>query len=176
MGAEWTAAALRAEIEAFLEAQHTVTLATVSEDGAAHAASLLYARDGLALVWTSDPATRHSRHVERHLARGVEVAATVAPDYADFRAIRGLQLHGRAAVIADPEGVAAARALMLARYSFLRELASGPPALRAAWEKAAFYRFAPRRIALIDNTRGFGHKAALDIGPAGEITLAPAKG
>jgi len=34
-----------------------------------------------------------------------------------------------------------------------------------AWQKAAFYRLTPTRITLIDNTRGFGHKATLEVTP-----------
>ena len=71
--------ALRAQIEAFLAAHHTVSLATVDEQGAPHAANVLYAPDGLALCWMSDTETRHSRHIEVR----PRVTATVAPDYAD---------------------------------------------------------------------------------------------
>ena len=60
--AAWTVDSLREEIGRFLEQHHTLALATVSEDGAAHCASVLYARDGLQLVWTSDKASRHSLH------------------------------------------------------------------------------------------------------------------
>jgi uncharacterized protein YhbP (UPF0306 family) len=167
----WTPETLRAEVEAFLRAQHTVTLATVDDAGGAHAASLLYAPDGLALIWTSDANTRHSQH----LAARPAVAATIAPDYEDFRAIRGLQIHGRAERLSQPAHLERASALLLERYAFLGKLAEGPPALREAWQRAAFYRLAPRRIALIDNTRGFGHKAALEVGPAGESNVAVAR-
>jgi len=163
----WTAASLRAEIEAFLEAHHTVSLATVADDGSAHAASLLYALDGLALVWTSDPGTRHSKQLESR----PQVTATIAPDYADFRAIRGLQIAGRASRLSGAEA-RHARALLAGRYSFLSLLSAGPAALLAAWRNAAFYRIEPSRITLIDNTRGFGHKATLLVQPDGETILA----
>ena len=150
--------ALRAEIEAFLAAHHTVSLATVDDQGAPHAANVLYALDGLALCWMSDTQTRHSRHIEaRH-----RVTATVAPDYADFRLIRGLQIFGTARRLAGAESLATARR-MVSRYGFLAELASGPAALRAAFEKAGFYRLEPERITLIDNTQGFGHKETLEL-------------
>jgi len=86
----------------------------------------------------SDTETRHSRHIE---ARG-RVTATVAPDYSDFRAIRGLQIFGTARRLAGGESLATARR-MISRYGFLAELASGPPALRAAFEKAGFYCSSP---------------------------------
>ncbi|OFZ86156.1 MAG: hypothetical protein A2V78_00465 [Betaproteobacteria bacterium RBG_16_64_18] len=150
--------ALRAEIEAFLAAHHTMSLATVDEEGAPHAANLLYAPDGLVLYWMSDTETRHSRHIEARR----RVTATVAPDYTDFRLIRGLQIFGNARRLAGAESVATARR-MVSRYGFLAELASGPAALRAAFEKAGFYCLEPERITLIDNTKGFGHKETLEL-------------
>jgi hypothetical protein len=146
---------LAARIEAFLDAHHVMAVATVGEAGA-HAASLMYARSGFTLYWTSDPQSRHSVHLE-HEAR---VTATIAPDYTDFRVVRGLQIAGRAWRLAAPESEAA-RAALVARYAFLAELASGPPKLRAAFEQAAFYALVPERITLIDNSRGFGHKETL---------------
>lgn len=151
-------ASLRAEIEFFLDAHHVLSLATIV-DGAPHATSLFYARDGLDLVWTSDPATRHSLVVDAPAG----VSATIAPDYRDFRTIRGLQIDGRARRLSDESEAARARARMEARYDFLRALANGPPPLRAAYAKAAFYALQPSRITFIDNTKGFGHKAILEL-------------
>jgi uncharacterized protein len=150
---------LAARIESFLDAHHVMTLATVGDAGA-HAASLMYARAGFTLQWTSDPQSRHSQHLERD----ARVTATVAPDYADFRIIRGLQIAGRARRL-DGSAAEEARAALVARYAFLAELASGPPKLRAAFEKAAFYAVVPERITLIDNARGFGHKETLTLAP-----------
>ena len=166
-GSKWTAAALRAEIEAFIAAHHTVTLATVAEDGSAHAASLLYAQEGLSVVWTSDRASRHSLHLEARR----RVMATIAPDYSDFAAIRGVQMAGEAERLSGVIDIARACALLTARYAFLAQLAGAPAALRAAWDKASFYRLTPSRITLIDNTRGFGHKATLLVDKDGSLTL-----
>lgn len=146
---------LAARIEAFLDAHHVMALATVGDAGA-HAASLMYARRDFTLFWTSDPKTRHSVHLERD----ARVTATIAPDYTDFRVIRGLQIAGRAGRLAGVDREAARMALV-ARYAFLAELAAGPPKLKAAFEQAGFYALEPERITLIDNARGFGHKETL---------------
>jgi uncharacterized protein len=151
--------ALRAEIEVFLAAHHTVSLATVDDQGVPHAANVLYAPDGLAIYWMSDPQSRHSCHIDARQ----RVTATVAPDYADFGKIRGLQIFGSARRIAAEQELARARKLMIMRYAFLAELADGPPALRAAFEKAGFYSLEATRITLIDNTQGFGHKETLEL-------------
>ena len=149
---------LAARIEQFLDAHHVMTLATLGDAGA-HAACVMYARSGFALYWTSEPKSRHSRH----LARDARVTATVAPDYTDFRAIRGLQIAGLASCLALPQDLEAARRLLAGRYAFLAGMAAAPPQLRAAFERASFYRLQPESIILIDNTRGFGYKETLDL-------------
>lgn len=151
---------LTARIQAFLDAHHVMTLAT-GADRVPHAASLMYARERFTLYWTSDPATRHSRELEADH----RVAATIAPDYTDFRVIRGLQIAGRAARLSAETDVKRARSLMEERYAFLAELARGSGALRAAYAKAGFYVLRPERITLIDNTQGFGHKETLSLSP-----------
>ncbi len=150
---------LALRIATFLDAHHVMSLATVGEAGA-HAASVMYARDGLTLYWTSDPQTRHSVHLERE----GRVTATIAPDYTDFRVIRGAQIAGIGRRLAG-SAADGARAVLIARYAFLAELASGPPKLRAAFEQAGFYALEPGRITLIDNSLGFGHREVLTLAP-----------
>ncbi len=152
---------LNKRIAEFLAVHHVVTLAT-SEGGAVHAASLMYAPDGLSLIWMSDPKSRHSQELERN----PRVAATVAPDYTDFAAIRGLQIAGTAARLTAARDILHGTALMLERYDFLRALAAGPEALRKAFNRGGFYRLLPETITLIDNTVNFGHKETLIISAA----------
>lgn len=141
---------LATRIGEFLDAHHVMTLGTVGDAGA-HAASVMYARSGFTLYWTSDPKTRHSQHIERD----ARVTVTIAPDYTDFRLIRGLQVNGGAARLTHPEE---ARRLLARRYPFLAD-----PALQTALAKAAFYRLQPRSITLIDNTISFGHRETLEL-------------
>ncbi|MGZ5787567.1 MAG: pyridoxamine 5'-phosphate oxidase family protein [Ramlibacter sp.] len=159
---------LRRHIETLLAAQHVMSLATLGKKGEVHAASLFYVPDGLSLVWTSDPATRHSQHLESQ----PRVAATIAPDCADFLAVRGLQISGVARRLLDAAEVDPASGMMRERFPFLERLASGPAALREAWARTGFYRLDPERITLIDNSRGFGHKATLQVSANGAVALA----
>jgi uncharacterized protein YhbP (UPF0306 family) len=147
-----------ARIAAFLDAHHVMSLATCGGDGP-HAANVFYARDGFALLWLSDPASRHSIELESE----PRVAATVAPDYLDFAEIRGVQMHGRATRL-DGDAGRAARKLLEARYAFLRKMSLLPQALVSAYARISFYRLEPQRLVLIDNTRGFGHKETLEVG------------
>jgi uncharacterized protein YhbP (UPF0306 family) len=144
-----------ARIMAFLDAHHVMSLATVGAQGP-HAANLFYARDGFTLLWVSDPRTRHSLE----LGADPRVAATVAPDYQDFAEIRGVQISGEAHRLRSTLQSDRARALLEARYPFLQRLSSRTD-IQQAYESAEFYRLLPRRLVLIDNRRGFGHKETL---------------
>jgi hypothetical protein len=53
-----------ARVIAFLDAHHVMSLATSGESGP-HAANVLYVRDDFALLWVSDPISRHSREIAR---------------------------------------------------------------------------------------------------------------
>ena len=158
---------LRAEILAFLDAHTVMSLATTGAEGG-HAVSLMYARDGFALFWVSDPESRHSRELEAN----PHVAATIAPDYDDFKQIRGLQIHGRARRLRNTAGRAKGIARLAARYPFLRQFLTGPPGLVRQMSKAAVYRLDPERITLIDNSKGFGHRDVLSLDGQGP----PARG
>ena len=119
----------------------------------------MFAVEGFSLIWTSDRDARHSLAIERN----AQVAATVAPDYEEFRVIRGLQIAGRAHRLGGAGEAAHAGELLRRRFRFLQELQSAPASLRAAIDKAAYYRLDPDTITLIDNTRGFGNKRTLRI-------------
>jgi uncharacterized protein len=146
------------QIASFLAAHHVMSLATTGRGGP-HATNLFYACDGLALVWVSDPASQHSRHIEAD----ARVAATVAPDYSDFTAIRGVQIVGAAHRIVAADDRKRHLAQLEGRYSFLGQLAEGPPKLREAYAQTAVYRLQPARLVLIDNSKGFGHKETLEV-------------
>jgi uncharacterized protein YhbP (UPF0306 family) len=145
-------------ISDFLAAHHVMSLATSSASGA-HAANLFYTCVGLALVWVSEPDTRHSREI----AADPRVAATVAPDYSDFAGIRGVQIAGTARRIAAADERLRHLAKLEARYPFLGQLAAGPLKLRQAYARTGVYRLQPARIVLIDNSKGFGHKETLEL-------------
>ena len=149
---------LERQIGVFLGLHHVMSLATIGSSGP-HATSLFYACDGLALIWVSESNTLHSREIEVD----PRVAATVAPDYSDFSAIRGVQIVGTASRIVAAEERMLHLAELEARYPFLEQLAAGPVELRQAYSRAAVYRLRPIRIVLIDNTKGFGHKETLEL-------------
>ncbi len=146
-----------ARVSAFLEAHHVLSLATVGPDGP-HAANLFYVRDDYALLWVSDPTSRHSIDLEGRR----RVAATIAGDCSDYSRISGVQVFGDADKIVDAAAREQSRRRLELRFRFMSERGDAPDRLRDAYRRAAFYRLTPSRIVLIDNSRGFGFKEALD--------------
>ena len=149
-------AGLRPRIEAFLRAHHVMSLATSGPDGP-WSAAVFYASEGLSLYFLSAAASRHGRDLE---ASG-RAAATIQNEVADWREIRGLQLEGAATRLGGAE-----RAAALARYGrkfpLVADPSRAPREIAAALEAVQWYRLAPRRIRLLDNSLGFGHREELD--------------
>jgi len=152
---------LRAEILAFFAQHNVMSLATSAPDGKPHAANLMFANEGFVLYWVSAPDSRHSRHIEAD----PRVAASVAPDYGDYKDIRGLQIAGTARRVSEPVPAARALKLLAAKFGFFGRFLDGPKDLAGDLRKAAVYRLDCETITLIDNTVAFGHKEVLDLMP-----------
>ena len=80
-----------------------------------------------------------------------------------FDHICGVQISGRAHVIAGSTNRTNARLLLEARYPSVRRLLQEPSALREVYPRMEFYRLEPTRMVFIDNSQGFGHKDTLDL-------------
>lgn len=154
--------ALYARIGAFLAEHSTVTLATVGADGAPAAAAVFYAHDAdLNLYFLSEERTQHGQN----LLANPGVAGTIQADGQDWRAIRGLQLRGRAEPLS---GAALARAAAIygRKYAFVAALltgAQGPGVLTGPLARARFWILRPTWIRLIDNTVRFGFKEEINL-------------
>jgi len=143
-------------VGAFLDSCGTLTLATSGPAGA-WAASLFFARDAqLNLYFISSTETRH---VQDFLANPL-VAVTVNADYTQWAPIRGLQIAATVERLSDGERPEAER-LYLDKFQDLRPLLAGPSSgaerkILQAFRASSFFRIRPKRIRMIDNSRGFG--------------------
>jgi len=144
---------------AYITAHHTLTLAT-EQDGRPWAASLFYANEGFTLYFVSDPGTQHAKNLKGN----PRVAATIAADQGDWRAITGLQLEGTCEEIGNPVDAARALAVYGAKFPFIADLLQAPGELGSAMAGARFHKITPRWVRLTDNTRGFGHKEEIHLG------------
>lgn len=151
--------ALRDAVSAFLATHNVLSLSTCGGEKTPHAASLMYANDGFAAYWISDPNSRHSRE----LAANNRVAATIAPDYDDFNDIRGLQIAGTARHVEGAVEIARAMTLLAGKFGFFSQFLDGPGDLVKRMKGSAVYRLDCETITLIDNTVAFGHKEVLSL-------------
>jgi len=147
----------RANALAYLAAHHVVTLCTHGADGP-WAAAVFYVSEGTTLYFLSAPSSSHCRN----LAADARVAATVQEDYADWPAIRGVQLEGRVSELAGAEE-AHARRLYGEKYPVVGRLAQAPAAIVKALARVRWYRLVPERMYFIDNAIAFGHRDEIDL-------------
>lgn len=148
------AAALRERVLQLLQQHHVMTLATHGGH-APWAAAVFYAHDGLDLFFLSKPRSRHALDA----AHDARCAVTIQRDYADWPQITGLQAEG---LVTELHGAARdhARRLYGERFPVVGQCA--PAAIAQALALVSWYRFRPRRLYLIDNSLGFGHRDELD--------------
>lgn len=176
-GAKGSKDTLKVAILAYLGQHNTMTLATTG-DGTPWAAALFYASDGLTFYFLSDPATRHCRN----MARNPAVSATINEDYRDWKAIKGIQLEGRAEPVSSPEELARAVAVYAEKYPFvapyLKLMMTPFPKIAAFLEgflskvpfipsftagPTQFYKVVPSKIWFTDNEKGLGHREELEL-------------
>lgn len=153
--------ALSAQVLAYLGSHHVITLATHGPEGP-WASAVFYVNDGLTVYFLSAPTTRHCRN----MAGEPRVAATVQEDYAEWSAIKGIQLEGTVTRLEASESLHAF-ALYARKFPIV-----GPRqavgAIAAAMSKVAWYRLTPSVVYFIDNSRGLGHRERLDAADAAE--------
>lgn len=139
---------------AYLETHHVMTLATNGPLGL-WAAAVFYASEGFDLTFLSASHTRHAQNI----TASPRVAATIQEDYADWAAIKGIQLEGTVRMLVDKEREAAI-ALYAKKYSFLNHPIS---VVETALLRVNWYCLSPDKLYFVDNSRGFGHRDEIDL-------------
>ena len=163
---------LKETVLKYLEEHCTMTIATARGDSP-WAAALFYASDRFTLYFLSDPKDRHSKNI----AENPVVAITVNEDYHDWRKIKGIQMEGRAELVATEDETARAVTTYVNKYSFTAaylKLVSSPfPRITGYLDKllsklplvpglpstfsARFYKVTPVKVRFIDNEKSFSH-------------------
>ena len=137
---------------AYLAGHHVMTLATAGPEGP-WAAAVFYASEAFDLYFLSSPSSRHCVALRANAA----AAATVQEDYADWRAIRGVQLEGRVEELAGDEA-GRVQVLYGAKFPVASPRDDTPAPIAAALAKVRWYRFVARHAFWIDNAAGFGKR------------------
>jgi 4-hydroxy-3-polyprenylbenzoate decarboxylase len=125
-----------------------LTLATTGADGAAHAAPVYFAADGVEHLYF------FSLHTSQHaldLAANPQAAAAISPLVMDWQDIHGLQLRGEVHEVPSGDQWQRAWALYAVKFPF----AAG---LEDEIKRNRLYVFTPTWARLLDNLRGFGYK------------------
>ena len=144
---------LRAKILAYLADHNVMTVATAEP----WAAAVFYVNDGCTLYFLSSPRSRHCAN----LTANPRVAVTIQEDYADWRAIKGIQLEGVVGPVAAGDE-ARVRALYGAKFPVIQQLQGTTPAIAQALARIRWYQVIPRLIHFVDNAAGFGHRDSLE--------------
>ncbi len=134
---------------AYLAQHQVMTIATVGEDGV-WAAAVFYAHEGFDLFFLSAGHTRHALHIHEN----PQVAATIQEDYAEWTAVKGIQLSGSVTQLHGEEKAVAIN-LYQKKYAFLTQ---APLPIQMALKKVNWYRLCPDRLFFVDNSRRFGHR------------------
>lgn len=146
---------LKQQILDYLKFHNTMTLATSVGD-VPWAATVFYASDELELYFFSSPDSRHGQN----LSVNSRVAVTIQEDYKDWRAIKGIQLEGRAVLVDGVIEKAKAMAIYARKYADVIKLFTDPASgvFYKAFLKVKFYRVEPEKVFFIDNQQGFGKR------------------
>jgi uncharacterized protein YhbP (UPF0306 family) len=151
------AEALRRTVQAYLAAHNVLSLATQGPKGP-WAASVFYVHVGWKLFFLSAPDSQHSHQ----LSLNPHVAATINPDYTNWREIRGVQLEGTAGLVTNPAELARSFKAYQRKYPFVGQQQT-PTELTRALKSVRLYRIVPSRLLFVDNSRGFGHREEVNI-------------
>ena len=142
-------------VGAFLKSHGTLTLSTADEDGAPQSAPLFYLADEqLRLYWLSSASSRHSRNLKQR--PGVAVSVYSATE--DWKDIRGVQMRGAVAVVASRSERREIIESYCARFRLDAQM-------NTAIARSRLYRFQPEWIRYLDNSKRFGYKFELTMGP-----------
>lgn len=155
------AEALRRTVQGYLGTHHGLSLTTYGPHGL-WAASVFYVHTDWTLYFLSAPDSRHSRN----LAANPQVAATINPDTADWRQIRGIQLEGSATPVNEPGERTQSFQAYRQKYPLVGQPQT-PDDLARALGTVQLYRLVPRRVFFVDNSRGLGHREEVDLGAKG---------
>lgn len=141
----------------YLTTHNVITLATHGPEGL-WAAAVFYVNNGFTLYFLSSPASRHGLNI----AANPEVSATIQEDYADWPAIKGIQLEGNVQQIHGAEKLQTIKRYG-EKFPVLSNLDQAPKAILAALDKVAWYKLTPTRLYFVDNAQGFGHRDQISL-------------
>ena len=147
----------REEILKFLES-HSVLTAAVTQEGVPWASMVYYLNRSFNLYFVSIPKTRLSAYLEQN----PRIAITIIDDQEGWQQARGLQAEGKTQLVSSRIEQVKVASLYLKKFPALGKMLMGSEG-RSRLRQLKFYKLAPDRVWLNDNSKGFGHKVELDL-------------
>lgn len=132
----------------YLRQHETVTVASVSPSGMPHAATMIYADDGLVLYFCTSPDSRTAHYV----AQNPRVAFTIDEYAADWRRITGIQGAGECRPLLDSEEIRQVTQLFQRKFAALADQPEG----FSSFSRLTFFRILPSDLEYIDRAGATG--------------------
>lgn len=126
----------------YLAESKTVTLATASPDGVAHAATFMYANDGLSIYFWARPTSTTASHIRANQ----RVSFAIDEYVADWNKAKGIQGDGQCELVSDGDELARAISVLAEKFP--------SPSSGASTANISFFRIRPSQLQFIDNTGG----------------------
>ena len=152
---------LRRDLLDYLATHNVMTIASCDQN-VPWAAAVFYANDEFDLYFFSNPKSRHGENMTANRL----VSAAIHEDYSDWRAIRGIQLEGRAERLRSLKLQARFWEVYLEKFPFVKQFfqaGSVRGMLKTKLSGVRLYRIVPQTLYYIDNSRGLGHRDMLDL-------------
>ena len=141
--------AIRKTIQAILDGQRIMSVATLRPDGWPQATTVGYVNDGMTLYFLCSPDSQKAAN----LARDKRLSLTINPDAGQLMQITGLSMAAFAEKVEDPDEADRVLRMMPAKYPVQQDLAIAMPAR----DQICIFRVMPKVISVLDYSKGFGH-------------------
>ena len=140
---------IRTRIQAILDGQRIMSLATLRPDGWPQSTTVGYVNDELTLYFLCSPTSQKAAN----LAQDNRVSLTINPDAGQLMEITGLSMAAHAAKVGEDDEDDWVLKLMPAKYPAQQDLGISMPTR----DQISIFRVVPKVISVLDYSKGFGH-------------------
>src|SRR3954452_13106572 len=140
---------LRQKIEQILDANRSMTVATLRPDGWPQATKVGFANEGLTLYFLCGLGSQKANNI----ARDNRISITIDRDEPQVMEISGLSMAARATPVTDPKEGEKVLQMLMAKYPPQDNLPGPMPKP----SEVRLFRVTPKVISLLDYTKGFNH-------------------
>jgi nitroimidazol reductase NimA-like FMN-containing flavoprotein (pyridoxamine 5'-phosphate oxidase superfamily) len=141
--------AIRKTIQAILDGQRIMSVATLRPDGWPEATTVGYVNDGLTLYFLCGRDSQKAAN----LAQDNRLSLTINPDAGQLMQITGLSMAAHAEKVENPDEADRVLQLMPAKYPVQEGLEIAMPTR----DQIRIFRVVPKVISVLDYSKGFGH-------------------